>query len=931
MFTQITPCNLQDCVFDGNHPAEFPPNVKHIRYPLGCVMCSDLIDYTQSKNAIKKKILRAYQAYSVASAHITFRSFETVKELLKLEMEKSPDGSSEWNLSAYLAFFFEESPNFVMTKHLYLFVHFYNWLQTTLAYRLDRDEIALTAFEVIKRLPKKISLVGLQLLHNFVDAWNDMRKHFVEFNVCQQAREAQEAPIPEIKSEELRLIDLLSLDGETSGLIFRMLDGRLVHHQNKHFQQEHLKALLSPHENADFSLNRFEVLCDKLPEDFDLRFLSKYKSPLSTEVISLEGLDELSDYAAAHTKMRVEYDEASGSSFIHTDINQRAIARFVLKNYISGRHCFTIQKLLFPFPGRMEDQPLDINTSASSPIDNLSLQLDKQLSIAITDLYDYWKYIDNAFESSVLSRSDAMILETRLQRCAEEEAPNVVAVMLSAVRLIRSTVSTLLEMHDMLDQKLETVFKEVLSLSDVDFSIQNMFKSLGNLPISCLFSMSNRVCDWFYYQEFLFADLGQDFCYPLTEIVEIMVKDLKTLCIGESVEHACYSLKILQAAAEILLNDDIRHLLRNFDPLQNFASVARNKFDSLELTAGVEFFPHVAARQFREIIKSEDLKVRNYAYIMRFVRKLCGELAVYIATYKNIRKEDPMSRLYMEKVPEAYELLQEYLPGSEAVEDREFIEAADSPEEDFNYFAIYGEILRENSSIEESAFDSMAELEFSLPSDHVQDSKFHISPPPPPDSALLSGDITDMRPSPSIEFDNGAVVEGGLGSSFGKFSEISVGPPELSELTAILDGVKPAFSSKQVKKDKFCSLAGIDSDALEFLESEKIIVPHMLNGKHLRYREDDAQSFLSSLICLEDQHPEFDTDSKMEIAKSMGLRVVSQNTGPVMKNFITVAAWEKLFVKLKESQASIVLSPNDLKIKLALIEEDFQFLGTRLS
>jgi hypothetical protein len=929
-------------VFDGNHPPEFPKNVKHVRYSLGCALCYERIDYTQSANLVKKKLHNAYQTLTEAAAAVTFCSFETVKELLKLEMEKFPQDSKEWNFAAYLTFFMEESANYTMSKHLYLFVHFYNWLQTTMAYRLSQDEIALTAVEIIRKLPKNTAAVGLHLLQNFVDAWNDMRRQFVEFHVCEHAREHQEGVIPELSFEDTRLIDLLSIDGE-NGLIFRMLEGRLVYHQNSHFQQKHLKALLGPGAfgEDDIPLNRFEVLCDKLPEDFDLRFLSKYKSPLSTEVISVENVHELADLSIALTKVIVERDDVSGNLVRHTQINQRAIARFILKNYISGRHCFTMQKLMFPFPGRLEDTSI----AASGDTENLSLQLDKQLGNATMELYVYWKFLDSDFVPQDLNRQQSNLLETRLQKCSEEDAPEVISAVLSAVRLMRNKVASIDEMKATLENKLELVFNEVLATSNFKFSVRAMFRDVGRLPNECLFAVSKRLCDWFFYQEFLFSDLGQDFCDPLsTQIVAL--DELIELSIGGSIEIAVSSLKILQASAEILLNNDIRQLLRNFHPNQPFSRIARNKFDSLELTAGIDVVSHATAQKFREIINSSDLEVRNYAYLMRFVRKLCGDLAVYITTYNPIQEDVGSDyngrKVYKEKVPEDYELIQECLPGSEAVEEQKN-ELYENSDDDYLFCLHIGDLLV-------SDFDASNNLSI----DQIESISSAEEPQNSIDPIMTDPDVLNLlswvdTPSPDVITLDASLESLSVGLTPPPVNDATLGvrfeseSPELtlsglSLNTSVFDDsvfanspLPPVPLNEPVRltKEVFCKLAGIDLEALEFLESQKIVVRHMLRGKLPRYNKDDVTKFTDNLVCFEDQHLEFETDFKIEKAKSLGLQVISQTTESKMKSFVTLADWEHLVKELQKSQVSIILSREDILIRLGLSDVDFDYLGLK--
>jgi hypothetical protein len=852
-------------------------------------MCSGIVDFAESSNEVLKKIHEATLANNLAVAEISFMSFETIVGLVDAEsQQEGADSTDDSEALGYLKFFLGEASNFTMSKHLYMLVQFYNWLHTTMAYRLTKEDIYKPALDAIEQLSPANALIGRQLLTNFINAWNKMQRLFLEFNVCPAAARAdfKESPIPELTLHEVRLADLLSVDKESPSVIYRMLDGQLVHRQNSYFlRHSSLQTLVRPicadnaavavADDANAFVNRFEILCDKLPDVLDLRFLPKYKAAMSSEVIQIDDMQELVDYATAQISVVVEENE-QGVRVARKVINKKAICRFILKNYVSGGHILALHSLMTPF---LEKQILD--NCNGIEIATLPLQKDQQLLMALFEMCQYWKALDSTFEERDATQLESSLLDAKLHKCSEAEATELVNALLASVRWLRSRATSYEELVELQQQKLNVVFSSVISSTTPNMkgALRNILNSIGvTLPVSAIFPMCRRVCEWFSVQEFLFSDLGQDFCQPFSDEIKPLTDTLDSLC----AMHSSSALKILKTAADLLNKEDVRQLLRDSRPLDPFSRIVRDKL-GVDDGAVSGHHLHPVSTALNAIMCSSEITTGHYAALMRYLRRRCGELTVAIATSSSLSTDEGgddrsstlcASGVYVEKVPEDYKRLQNVLFGSEAVENFVYVEDVLSEyDPDLDFSGVIGGLLMQSLGDDDDDDESVVGPGIDINDEDVMESTFS------------SADVSASQPN-SVLQDVGnevnilpAVARSGVQEGESLFHAAPVvGLASVTSASAmsVLEGSKAV--AEMLRSEEFCARAGISEDSLNFLNNLGVLESRSIRGKFIRYNIAEITKFDNPeiLVCLENELVRADLATKLDVCREQGLTVIQR-------------------------------------------------------
>ena len=238
----ITNCDPNDCIFDGNHPPDLPKNVRTKKYSMGCSACQNEIDYSTTFGLVNR-INNAKLLDEMYTASTKFITAASAAARIQMQREQPSDGSDrqvDSHIAKYVQHFLRQDEkewdhrHFSMGHHVYILVHFYSWLQRTMAYKFSyTDLLSLKVVDAINMLSPRMRDYGLRLLRKFIKAWNEMREHWITFLTCDEAREL-EAGIDMLEMEEIQLHQLLlSKDFVKEDLlIYRMLDGRLVSRYN---------------------------------------------------------------------------------------------------------------------------------------------------------------------------------------------------------------------------------------------------------------------------------------------------------------------------------------------------------------------------------------------------------------------------------------------------------------------------------------------------------------------------------------------------------------------------------------------------------------------------------------------------------------------------------------------------------------------------
>jgi len=174
------------------------------------------------------------------------------------------------------------------------------------------------------------------------------------------------------------------------------------------------------------------------------------------------------------------------------------------------------------------------------------------------------------------------------------------------------------------------------------------------VALQYLKSLCDSLKKKFLERDFLFNDMGNAVNIDLELQVAEKLKEVFDSAASQSIEDADATLAVLQAIANVLLDKENRDI------------VLASAYTALQHLFGAQILANGKVKQAHlDIFLPIEVNARHYCHYMRELQGVCGKLQLHLQTAPRIknRKEG----VYVELVPERFEILQSQLPNSDGL------------------------------------------------------------------------------------------------------------------------------------------------------------------------------------------------------------------------------------------------------------------------